>query len=429
MGRLKVFVLTVLLFGLLLQGAWADVVPGDVIDKTNYQKIEGLVPDFILTWVKNGDMTMNIGKLNFDKKDFWPKEVKDNWKANIGKYKIDENNGIIDAKTGERVRIIKGMPFPEPDTNDPKMPVQLMWNTIFEEYFIRGNCHQQMRWFAVNRKGMEKKLTMENFMLPADQEKSKFDCIQLSVLREPFSIAGTGTLVLYGLYPLNEGLRFVWTPELRKVRRISHRLSGTDEHFGLDNGPDDYWSGGSRSAMEKSVYRFIEEKDALVPYVSEDPQKLVKIDDGYAGGSNVGNKKLIPGFEDSNWKGAPWHLTNIIWVKSRVYVFESTSKDPNYAYGPCEGWVEKGTFVPSYKRITDTNGKLWKAQYWCGVPFASEDDKYKLVFKWGQVMVNIRKDHGSTYCGPFRPGTYMKIMQKDINKRLFTRAGFVKFSK
>jgi len=257
MERLKVFVLTILLFGLLLQSAWADVVPGDVIDKTNYQKIEGLVPDFILTWVKNGDMTMKIGKLNFDKKDFWPKEVKDNWKANIGRYKIDENNGMIDTKTGEPARIIKGLPFPEPDINDPRMPSMLMWNTIFMEYFIRGNTHVMLRWFAVNRKGKEKQLTMENFMLPADQEKSKFDYIQLSVLREPFSIAGTGTLALFKMYPLENGMRFVWTPELRKIRRISHRLSGTDEHFGLDNGPDDYWSGGSRSAMEQSVYRFI----------------------------------------------------------------------------------------------------------------------------------------------------------------------------
>ena len=37
-----------LLLGLLFNVAHADVVPGDVIDKSNYQKIEGLVPDFIL---------------------------------------------------------------------------------------------------------------------------------------------------------------------------------------------------------------------------------------------------------------------------------------------------------------------------------------------------------------------------------------------
>ena len=429
MGYARLFVIAFILVGVLWAPAWADVVPGDVITKENAQKIEGLVPDFILTWVKNGDLTMKIGKLDFDKRRFWPQGVLDHWESNVGRYRLDENNGIIDARTSKKVRGIEGLPFPDPDPADPKMVAQLMWNTIFIEYFIRGDCHQMMRWFAVGRSGLEKKLLMENYCASADHEKSQYDYIQLSVLKEPFNIAGTGTLVLYALYPMDEGLRFVWTPELRKIRRVSHRLSGTEEHFGLDNGPDDYWAGGSRSAMEQARYQFIEEREALVPYVSSTPYKLIAKDNALVGGNVAGSPDLKAGFEDPQWKGAPWHLTNIIWVKSKVYVFNSESTSPNYSYGTCQGWVEKDTYIPAYKIINDKNGKLWKGQYWCGAPFSNEDGSCKFVFHWGNVMVNLRRDHGSTYCGPFRGGCYMTVFDEGINKKIFTRAGFAKFAK
>jgi len=91
--------------------------------------------------------------------------------------------------------------------------------------------------------------------------------------------------------------------------------------------------------------------------------------------------------------------------------------------------VEKDTYIPAYKIINDKNGKLWKGQYWCGAPFSNEDGSCKFVFHWGNVMVNLRRDHGSTYCGPFRGGCYMTVFDEGINKKIFTRAGFAKFAK
>ena len=40
--------------------ASADVSPGDVIDKTNWQKVEGLLPLSVLDWVKKGEVTTRI---------------------------------------------------------------------------------------------------------------------------------------------------------------------------------------------------------------------------------------------------------------------------------------------------------------------------------------------------------------------------------
>ena len=54
--------------GVLFLGLWlfalqhaqvtADVTSGDVIDKTNWEKADGLVPDNVLDWLKRGDFTM-----------------------------------------------------------------------------------------------------------------------------------------------------------------------------------------------------------------------------------------------------------------------------------------------------------------------------------------------------------------------------------
>lgn len=74
------------------------------------RKSRGWYRIYVLDWVKKGDLTMKIGKMNCNPADFWTPQVKENWQANIGKYKIDKNNNIVDAKTA-RGRRIKGLPL------------------------------------------------------------------------------------------------------------------------------------------------------------------------------------------------------------------------------------------------------------------------------------------------------------------------------
>jgi hypothetical protein len=415
---------------LLSDAIRADVVPGETIDKTNYQKIQELVPDFIVTWVKNGDMKMKIGKLSFDQHTFWPQEVLENWQANMGRYKIDENNGIIDDKTGKPARGIKGLPFPEPDMKDPKLPMMLLWNRDFNEFFLRGDTHHMDYWLSCTRAGLEKSMVCEALTHIFDPAQTRYDFAELDVFRQPFSMAGIGTLAIFPLYPLENGERFTYAPVLGKIRRMSHRLSGSDAIFGVDAVPDDAWAGGPKTAKEEGIYRFIGERDALVPYLSETPIKArwnEKKELG-AGNAETGFEAKM-GFETPGWTGAPWHVTNVVWVKSRVYVFESRSKDKNYAYGPCEGWIEKGSFSQCYKRIVDPNGKLWKGWYWPAVPFESPDGTYRLIINQAEVVVDMRRDHGTCYPGPFRKGGFARFLIKNQNETLFTRGGFAKFSK
>ena len=420
----------ILLFCALVPFVRADVEPGDIIDKSNYQKIEGLVPDFVLAWVKDGDLTMKIGRLEYDPKGFWSKAVLDNREANKQRYEVDENNGIIDKTTGKPARGIKGFAFPEPDPGDPKMPIKLLWNRQFMEYFIQGNLHELIYWLSVTRRGLEKTYVMENMTLILDPAKSEQDFAQLSIFREPFNMSGTGSLALYPLYPLNDGIRYAYATELRRVKRLSHRLSGSDMMFGLDQAPDDTWAGGPKTNMDEGVYRFIAVRDALVPYITEKPLIVDWNKEGAleVGPSETGVVSKI-GFETPDWKGAPWHITNIIWVKSRVCVFESRSTARNYGYGPCEGWIELGTFANCYKRITDPNGKLWKGIYWPIHSVGTPDGRFRMVDNFTSVVVDMRRDHGSAFPYAYWKDGYKKIMIPKMNENLFTRGGFIKSSK
>jgi|YNPNPStandDraft_1061719.scaffolds.fasta_scaffold12335_2 hypothetical protein len=411
---------------------WADVTPGEVIDSSTYQKIEGLVPDYILLWVKNGEMTMRIGQLTYDPKEYFPKQTRENWKANIGRFKIDENNGIVDAVTGKPVRSgIKGLAFPEPDPNDPKVGVMLMWNNLFHEYFEQGNNKSLYYWLSISRSGLEKVYAVENLVYIPDPSKSEYDYAQVNVFRQPFNMSGIGTLAMYPLYPKNQGVRFAYTPELRRMKRLSSRLAGSDTHFGFDAAdPDDSWAGGPKTNVDEGIYTFLGEREALVPHFQESPVKVEY--------NQKGEIELSPattgieckmGYQTPGWKGAPWHVTNLVWVKTRVYVVESRSTDPNYAYGPCEGWIDKTSFAHCYKRITDPGGKLWKGFYHPVFAFETPDGSYRLTDFTGKVVVDMKRDHGSAYPEFFWKGGYKKILVKEMNEKIFTPDGFLKYAK
>jgi hypothetical protein len=373
---------------------------------------------------------MKIGKLNFDAKEFFSQEVKDNWQANVGRYKINEHNGIVDTKTGEMARGIKGLPFPEPDPTDPTFPVQLMWNYMFTENFLQGTIKEKLHWILISRGGVEKTLVLDQYYGQMDPTKSEEDWAQLTVFRAPFSMSGTGTLAIYPLDPLKNGIRYAYTPELRRVKRLSHRVAGSDTHFGLDGAPDDSWCGGPKTNIEEGEYRLIGEQDALICHHSADSRKIDwnekgELEMGYA---KTGVKHTL-GLEDDSWQGAPWHIMDLVWVKTKVWIVESKSTDPNYGYGPCQGWIEQGTFHHAYKRITDPSGKLWKGAYYPGQGVETPDGKYRLLKNIAWISVDMRRDHASALCSAHREGTYRKIFAKDVDPRIFTRAGFIKFYK
>ena len=44
--------------------AFAELAVGTVIDKTNAEQAQGLIPDPVLNWVKKGEGSMTVGELS-----------------------------------------------------------------------------------------------------------------------------------------------------------------------------------------------------------------------------------------------------------------------------------------------------------------------------------------------------------------------------
>jgi hypothetical protein len=149
--------LAILLTGFLatlspLHAASADVSPGDVVDKSNWEKAEGLLPDPVLNWIKQGDFIIEIGQLNYNPADYIPPFAKEALKTNLGKYELDANDGVMDVKTGKPPERVIGLPFPQIDPNDPKLAAKLMQNNHYMQY-LPGNLRFPFQGIYIDRSG------------------------------------------------------------------------------------------------------------------------------------------------------------------------------------------------------------------------------------------------------------------------------------
>lgn len=111
----------------------ADVSPRDRIDRTNWQKAEGLLPDPILEWVKKGDFVLQVEELPYDPAEFFFPFYLESRKKHVGKYGLNEKEEIIETATGKPPNLIMGTPFPEIDPGDPKAAIKIMYNKLFAD--------------------------------------------------------------------------------------------------------------------------------------------------------------------------------------------------------------------------------------------------------------------------------------------------------
>ena len=106
MRRGNGFALCLAAVGLILSYAQpvpADVSAGDVIDSSNWQKAEGLLPESVLNWVKKGEYILDIDEMKCNPRDFFPPAAKKALVTDVGKYDLDDESRIIEVATGKEV--------------------------------------------------------------------------------------------------------------------------------------------------------------------------------------------------------------------------------------------------------------------------------------------------------------------------------------
>ena len=388
--------LRILLFGLLLALLFpvrliADVSPGDIIDKTNWQKAEGLLPGPVLDWVKSGDYVLHIGELSYKPAEYYPPAALASLKTNIGKYDLDKNDGIIDVKTGKLPDFIEGIPFPKIDPKDPKAGQKILYNKNYNVY-SQGNLRYPFQVVWVGRGGYQREVECEYLQIPLDgyppaKKKRNPDGIErytiISVWK-PYDIAGTAVM-LWRYRGAHQELNFSYLPAIRRVRRMS-AANRSDAFVGSDGTVDD--------AM------------------------------GYDGKISAFTWKVI---EKKGWQGAPWCPTNLVWAKRPAWVVLAQPKDRYYNYGDQYIWADAETFFPIYKVIHDRAGGYWKVMMISTAGGESADKEMRFMMVSSQQSVDDRTQH-STYVEDVSPRNRWAFFA-DVEIDDFTLAGFQKYCK
>jgi len=343
---------------------------------------------------------------------------------------LDENDGIVDAKTGKRPKSIIGFPFPEIDPKDPKAATKILYNKTYIQY-IAGNARAVFKAHYINRSGYSRSTigAMENMVMDGNPKSAarrnpdRIEKYQIFVARSPYDIAGSAIMTWRYLSPSKEDNTFAYLPAIRRVRRMSPG-NRSDTLFGSDLSVDDASCyDGKVTAME---WKLLRKQDALLPYNFDDPGLLVRNDDEeWESSENI--KKFSHGFEKEGWQGAHWAPLDWVWVKQPAYVVEVRAKDPYYNYGPQELWVYQGNCIPHYKIINDRAGKYWKTVMQAVGIFESSDKKMRLTYAGEQAVIDERAEHATLISGP----TPNDIWQYDAEMAEddFSLAGFQKFCK
>jgi hypothetical protein len=408
----------------------ADVVPGDVIDKTNWEKVQGLVPDSVLTWVKDGKIVLNVGELSYEPRDCFPPHVLEGSKKNAGRYALADDHWIVEAGTGKRADYIVGVPFPEIDPPDPKAGEKIMYNHKYVQYGL-GNARGEAPVLFIGPNGYERAVDLEVLQTAMDGNPKCMGSAnpdglikqQILVVRSPYDMAGMAVMTWRFRDPNKQDMCFGYAPAIRRVRRMSP-ANRSDSLFGSDLTNDDVsLYDGMLAAME---WRLVREQEALIPFMDVDPARIEQNGQGEWKTTDK-IKPAIYGYEKEGWQGAPWAPVNWFWVKRPTYVIEMRPRDPYYNYGTQHLWFCPDARSPAYKIIHDRSGKYWKTLAKARMVGESEDKNMRLTIMGDTIYVDERSSHATL--GPVASPKIIVTYFADMKLDCFSLAGFQKFCK
>jgi hypothetical protein len=432
MNTLKSIWIPILAVGLLL--ALRVVVSGEeasreIIDKTNWEKAEGLVPDCLLEWVKTGEFILPVGELEFDPYEFWPAFALESRQKNLGRFELNEKDELIDAKTGKLATFWLGFPCPNVDPDDPKAAVKIVYNKQYMSGILGPKRFTTfLSW--IGRSGWERNIEVwfrdiylmgcpqvRKYPNPKDMQR-----YSLVSIRRPYDMAGTASMN-WRYLSAKQDVSYAYVPAIRRVRRTSP-ANRSDGMFGSDFTADDILAyDGKVPAFE---WRLVGKQEALVPFVSEKILRCERIEKGEIMMSRDMQASQY-GFHDQDWQGAPWCPLDIAYVKRPVWVIEATPKDRYYNYGKQYIWTDGKADTPYYKIVFDRAGKFWKLIMVINGGFQTDDKTFRIIDFMDHVIVDAKREHAS-YAKNFNPDTQF-VWYANIDLNDFTLAGFQKYCK
>jgi hypothetical protein len=425
----SVHILVLLLAPWLILIDSAEIFCGDIIDNTNWEQAEGLLPDSVLNWVKNGQLVLDVGQLNYDPAAYLPQHVLDSLQTNAGRHEIDETGWIVDVKTAKPARHIVGFPFPKIDLEAQQAGEKIVSNEVYT-WNVHGHLRLvfQMKWLHPSS-GLEREIDIHGQVavlqgwpgIKALPNKALVEKYQIVLVAAPVDIKGTAVMTWRYMSPDKQDSTFGYIPSIRRVRQMSP-ANRSDAFVGSDNCLDD--ANVYDGKVQAFAWKFVGKQEAIVPFLDENPQPIEQNRTG-EWCTTYRQKYVINGFEKEGWQGAAWAPTNLLWVRRPTYVIEMRAKDPYYNYGRQYMWVDAETFSGYYKVIHDRADSYWKTMLTAFSGYVGTGGEMRLTTVAHSLMVDDRTRHATAIEGASRRNTMTYFA--DVNQRDFTLAGFQKF--
>lgn len=421
MGTTHTWLVTVALLAWLGTGvcpATAELRPGDVLDKSNWQEAKGLMPEAILRRFANGQHVSKVIEVPPDALR-WGTRFLQLTEANAGKYAINGDGVMIETATGTWPRYMDGgFPFPQIEASDPQVAYKIMYNFALAGGPI-DDVDVFVNIFWVNEKNLERYVDLRGQAIAYGARWSgpiaNPDEVASKVLIygvAPYDAVGLATLSWAYLDPEKWTSLWAYVPVLRRVRRLA-ASNTSDGLFGSHFSRDD---GGTFSGkIHYFTWKLIGEQEALVPYTLPTPKTWKATERGLLLPANE-NAAIMPWpgksklFDQSGmqWQGAAWWPTNLYVTKRPVWLIEAVAKDPYYAYGRQVIWIDKELYRGYYKEVYDRAGQYWKTILVGGGQAISEDS----VFSTRQADYGLAIDEHSAAANvvlPLREGNDIRV--------------------
>ncbi len=321
------------------QAGYADVRPGDRINKSNMEQ----AADFLhpgLQWCVEHGLEMDI--VAYEAATYPPV-----YDAATQQYQPDVS---ITADGQSLLNYVAGQPFPDLDQLDPLVAQKIMWNYYYNPYVTDDLT---IRYFdadtgPITPRGMKierhfvfehLRRLMYNGRVHVDPKPQFHDNPEgfryresLHPILEPFDLKGIGSSMARYLDPQRQDDTWLYLPQIRRVRRLS-TAQRSDALFGQDVDMDSY--GGYAGNPAWSTWRFL------------------------------GDRTILAAVHGRRWP-AHWcsgerdFVFCDAWEKREVWVVEAVSRFDQYAYGKRILFVDKEAFYTPSSDIYDRGMELWK---------------------------------------------------------------------
>lgn len=361
-----------LLVSTLFHTLWAaevDLKPGDTIGPHNWQRVQGMVGENLLSRIKQG--------YTFKIKSSKIIEPLREYDAATEKYSGKTRLGL----SGELLNYVAGRPFPAFNANDPQAGQKVAWNFYWrwlgDDYKNAGALKEGriIRYF-LDRDGSERRGDVINISIrtrnrvtvdpkPVIPGYEHIDWMQIIADEYPRDSSGTTVLEMRYASPKSQDDFYVYVPSLRRIRRvppIQRCATIAPSEFNYDD--VNSFNG------KVTDFRF----------------KL------------LGERKMLGNFSQGDLpfgrKTGDYLPLDEEWEIIDTYVLEITPRNPEYCYPRKVLYLDKVHFEAVWTMIWDRQGRYWKEQFAFRYPFALADGRQ--IYSVGTVVITNVQNGRST---------------------------------